>query len=101
MFADNARFDPSCDFDFLAVVVEPVGHHRFRAVFVRRHLLRWERRGVVELLIVSPVSAAAKFPLATFFLSPGSIILFSSGGISYFAGRDIVLFVIPLLLRCC
>ena len=60
ILADNRCLDPSRHFDFLAVVVESVRHHRLRAVFVRSHLLGWEGRGVVELLVVSPVSAAVE-----------------------------------------
>lgn len=58
ILADNRCLDPSRHFDLLAVFIESVRHHRLRAVFVRGHLLGWERRGVVELLVVSPVSAA-------------------------------------------
>lgn len=58
LLANNGRFDASRDLHFLAVIVESVRDHRLCAVFVRCHLLRWERRGVIELLVVSPVSTA-------------------------------------------
>lgn len=57
----HVRLDPPRHLHLLPVVVEPVRHHRLRAVFVRRHLLRGERGGVVELLVVGPVGAAGGF----------------------------------------
>lgn len=61
MFADNGGLDAAGDFHFLVLIVEAVGDDGFGAVFVRDHLLRGERGGVVEFLIVCPVGAALKF----------------------------------------
>lgn len=86
LLADNGRFDASRHFHFLVVIVESVRHHRLCAVFVRCHLLRWERRGVVELLVVSPVSTA-KLSVRM----KSRVYRSFSQEYAHFAGRDIVL----------
>lgn len=58
MFADNAGFDAAGHLDLLVVVVEAVRDHGLGSIFVRRHLLRGESGGVIELLVVGPVGAA-------------------------------------------
>lgn len=58
VFLDYRGFDPSGHLDFLAVVVEAVRDDRFRAILVRRDLLRGERGRVVKLLVIGPVGAA-------------------------------------------
>lgn len=57
---DNGCADTSGDFDFFAVVVEVIRYDRLGAILVGCDLLRGQSRGVVKLLVVSPVGAAAK-----------------------------------------
>jgi hypothetical protein len=54
----HGRLDPAGDLDLLALVVEAVRNNGLCAIFVRRDLLRGERGGVIELLIVGPVGGA-------------------------------------------
>lgn len=63
MLSDHGGFDAAGDLHFLAVVVEAVGDDRLGSVLVRSHLLRGERGGVIELLVVGPVGAARFFNL--------------------------------------
>ena len=58
MFSHDVGFDTAGHLHFLAVIVETVGDDGLRAIFVRSHLLRGERGGVIELLVVGPVGAA-------------------------------------------
>lgn len=58
MFTDNGGLDPAGDLHFLVIIVEPVGDDGLGAVFVRDHLLRGERGGVVEFLVVCPIGTA-------------------------------------------
>lgn len=60
VFSHHGRLDPAGDFDFLALVVEAVRHDGLCAIFVRYDLLRGERGGVIELLVVGPVGGAAE-----------------------------------------
>lgn len=61
MFALDGGFDAARDLHFLVVVIETVGDHGLGAVLVLDHLLRGERGGVIELLVVGPVGIAVKF----------------------------------------
>lgn len=60
MLADDGGFDAAGHLDLLVVIVEAVRDHGLGSIFVRRHLLRGESGGVIELLVVGPVGAAGK-----------------------------------------
>ena len=64
MFTDDVGLDAAGDLHFLVVIVEAVGDDGLGAVFVRGHLLRGERGGVVEFLVVGPVGTAVDFARA-------------------------------------
>lgn len=61
VFTDHCGLNPAGDLHFLVVIVETVGDDGLGAVFVRDHLLRGERGGVIEFLIVGPVGAAGNW----------------------------------------
>lgn len=60
IFTDDGSLDSASNLHFLIIVVKAVGDDGLGAILVRDHLLRGERGGVIEFLVVSPVGAASK-----------------------------------------
>lgn len=61
VFADHGGLDAAGNLHFLVVIVEAVGDDGLGAIFVGDHLLRGERGGVVEFLVIGPVGTAVNF----------------------------------------
>lgn len=61
VFADHRGLDAAGNLHFLVVIVEAVGDDGLGAIFVGDHLLRGERGGVVEFLVIGPVGTAVNF----------------------------------------
>lgn len=98
MFANDGGLDPAGDLHLLALIVEAVRHNGLGAIFVRCDLLRGERGGVIELLVVGPVGAAAE-SCKNFMSEDSRRRGFMGSGLTYFASLDIVLYVV--ICKCC
>jgi len=61
VFADDGGLDAAGNLHFLVVIVEAVGDDGLGAIFVGDHLLRGERGGVIEFLVIGPVGTAVNF----------------------------------------
>jgi hypothetical protein len=61
VFANDGGLDASGNLHFLVVIVEAVGDDGLGAIFVGDHLLRGERGGVIEFLVVGPIGTAVNF----------------------------------------
>lgn len=60
MLFHNGCADAARGFNLLVIIVEAVGNNGLRSIFVRDYLLRGEGGGLVELLVIGPVGAAAQ-----------------------------------------